>query len=86
MFDKMYADKQKSEAIVQNKPQMGQGHPFEKRQYYSQNKNNEKTNLGRNTSQNVPLCYHCGQPGHYVRNCYGNPNRHTANTKQHNEK
>ena len=61
-FDQMYKEQQKLD---------NRGTSFEsEKQTYSRNQNLAN-------AKNTFLCYYCGQPGHYARNCYSNPNRQT---------
>ncbi|CAC5425005.1 unnamed protein product [Mytilus coruscus] len=86
MFDQMYQDKKRN-----NKTQTSvtrHNHPDERQfdrqpfnvnaPYYVPNGNFRKNNSDRNNNpENIPKCYYCGQPCHYARKCYSNPNRQT---------
>lgn len=84
MFEKMYEEKRKKETASYGNPQGRQ--PFNhntsnmNRQYqndYKRNNSfqNEKAQAGQSSQSQPFLCFYCGQPGHYARYCFSNPER-----------
>ena len=52
---------------------------FQKTPFYRTNLNkgqpNSQINNQGNVTRNSMLCFYCGQPGHFARSCYSNPDR-----------
>ena len=51
-----------------------------KRQYPNEHMRNnsfqkEKAQAGQSSQSQPFLCFYCGQPGHYARHCFSNPER-----------
>lgn len=86
MFEKMYEEKRKNEEASFGIPQ-GRQHSKNdntsnamNRQYHNEHKRNnsfqkEKAPAGQSSQSQPFLCFYCGQPGHYARYCFSNPER-----------
>ena len=87
MFEKMYEEKRKNEEEASFGIPHGRQH-FNyhstsndmNRQYHNEHKRNnsfqrEKAQAGKSSQSQPFLCFYCGQPGHYARHCFSNPER-----------
>lgn len=90
MFEKMYEEKRKNEeqasfGIPQGRRHFNTNNNHNtnndmKRQYPNEHMRNnsfqkEKAQMGQSSQSQPFLCFYCGQPGHYARQCFSNPER-----------
>ena len=87
MFEKMYEEKRKNEEQASFGIPQGRRHFNNhntnndmKRQYPNEHMRNnsfqkEKAQMGQSSQSQPFLCFYCGQPGHYARQCISNPER-----------
>ena len=90
MFEKMYEEKRKNEeqasfGIPQGRRHFNTNNHHNtnndmKRQYPNEHMRNnsfqkEKAQMGQNSQSQPFLCFYCGQPGHYARQCFSNHER-----------